>query len=189
MDGFLNWFFAFFTRMFGGLWQIVSGIFGGIATVFGIPKYIEQFAAYSKSFTVLDWILSIITLLLVLAIWAAIVFLIVLGIRKYIRFRRSVVGNEDVLQELADMHRDVLRLTKEKEKIMALKIGQTSIPVEAINEIFRQSRDEAMDEMVEKEAASNGLWNSSAAVVGERQPDDAVAKDSQRFYKIGRAHV
>lgn len=184
MDGFLNWFFAFFTRMFDGLWQIVSGIFGGIATVFGIPKYIEQFATYSKSFTVLDWILSVITLILVLAIWAAIVCLIVLAIRKYIRFRRSVVGNEDVLQELADMHRDVLRLTKEKEKIMALKIGQTSISAEAINEIFRQSRDEAMDEMMEKEAISHGPWDSSAAVVGERQPDGAVGKDSQRFYRL-----
>lgn len=184
MDGFLNWFFAFITRMIDGLWEIISGFVGGIAKVFGIPKYIEQFAAYSKNFTVLDWILSVIAVLLVLAIWLTIFALIVLGVRKYIRFRRSVVGNEDVLQELADMHRDVLRLTKEKEKIMALKIGQSSIPVEAINEIFRQSREEAIVETAEEKPAAPSAWDASADVVGERQSDSAVSTEPKRFYRL-----
>ena len=201
MDGFLNWFFAFITGMLDGFWQIISGIFGGLSKVFGIPQYIRQFSTFSKSFNAVDWILSVLAFLLVIALWAAVFFLIVLGIRKYIRFRRSIVGNEDVLQELADMHRDVLRLTKEKEKIMALKIGQTSIPVEAINEIFRQSREEAIAE-TEAELASEangglaqtadrtaetrvqGPWSSENEVAGERQPEARVSKDPQRFYRL-----
>ncbi|MGN1095844.1 MAG: hypothetical protein ACI4QR_05605 [Eubacteriales bacterium] len=186
MDGFLNWFFAFITRMLDGLWSIVSGIFGGLAKVFGIPAYIEQFSTYSKAFNVLDWILSILAFILVFAVWVVIILLIVLGIRKYIRFRRSVVGNEDVLQELADMHRDVLRLTKEKEKIMALKIGQTSIPVEAINEIFRQSREEAAAESAETlpETQTQTQTPVSADVIGERKPESASVTDPRRFYRL-----
>lgn len=186
MDGFLNWFFAFITRMLDGLWQIISGIFGGIAKVFGIPAYFEQFSTYSKSFNILDWILSILAFLLVFAVWFVIFFLMVLGIRKYLRFRRSVVGNEDVLQELADMHRDVLRLTKEKEKIMALKIGQTSIPVEAINEIFRQSREDAMAEadLSNEALAVEGGIPASATVIGERKPQAEVRTDPRRFFRL-----
>lgn len=175
MDGFLNWFFAFMTRMLDGLWQIVSGIFGGFAKIFGIPKYIEQFSIYSKTFTPLDWVLAIFAFILVFAIWGVIIFLIVLGIRKYIRFRRSVIGNEDVLQELADMHRDVIRLTKEKEKIMALKIGQTSIPVEALNEIFRQSSEEARAEM----AGAEGIRPPAQ---GDAQ--EAPLTDDRRFFRL-----
>lgn len=184
MDGFLNWFFAFITVMLEGLWQIVSGIGGGIAKVFGIPRYIKQFATYSRGFNAVDWVFSILAFILVFAVWLAVLFLIILGVRKYIRFRRSVVGNEDVLQELADMHRDVIRLTKEKERIMALKMGQTTIPVEAINEIFRQSREEAIAETTEKPETSQGPWDSSAAVVGERQADAAAVTDPQRFYRL-----
>lgn len=185
MDGFLNWFFAFMTVMLDGLWDIVSGLFGGLLKVFGIPAYLEQFSLYSKTFTFLDWILAILAMLLVIAVWVIIFFLIVMGIRKYLRFRRSMVGNEDVLQELADMHRDVLRLTKEKEKIMALKIGQTSIPVEAINEIFRQSREESI-----AETESNNIIprqeNSqlTADVIGERKPETADSTAPRRFYRL-----
>lgn len=186
MDGFLSWFYAFITTMLDGLWQIVSGIFGGLVKVFGIPFYLEQFSSYSKSFNVLDWILSILAFILVFGIWFIVIFLIVLGIRKYLRFRRSVVGNEDILQELADMHRDVMRLTKEKERIMALKIGQTSIPVEAINEIFRQSREEA-------EAEASRTDNSSlpadyipqtAPVIGDRKAEAEAVKEPRRFFRL-----
>lgn len=186
MDGFLNWFFAFMTVMLDGLWDIVSGIARGIVKVFGIPAYLEQFSVYSKSFTVVDWILSILAFILVFAVWFIVLLLMILGIRKYLRFRRSVVGNEDVLQELADMHRDVLRLTKEKEKIMALKIGQTSIPVEAINEIFRQSRDEAAAEVAAKseDVALSALVSPPAEVIGERKAVSESGTHPQRFYRL-----
>ncbi len=192
MDGFLNWFFAFFTRMLDGLWKIISGIFFGMVQVFNIPAYLEQFASYSKSFTVLDWIISILAFILVFSIWVIVILLIVLGIRKYIRFRRSVVGNEDILEELADLHRDVVRLTKEKEKIMALKIGQTSIPVEAINEIFRTSREEA-DAEINIGATASSAFSASAAIatapsaIGTAEGGTApgeTAQDPRRFFRL-----
>ena len=107
-------------------------------------------------------------------------------VRKYIRFRRSVVGNEDVLQELADLHRDVIRLTKEKEKIMALKIGQTSIPVEAINEIFRQSREESAVEAAPTEVSIGTTLSapSAASVIGERKSSVDQISDPRRFFRL-----
>ncbi len=138
MEGFLNWFFEFLTTMLDGLWKIVSGIFGGILQIFNIVDYVKQFNAYKDGFGVIDWIFAIFAFILVMAIWGVIIYILILGIRKYIRFRKSAVGNEDLLEEVADLHRDVMRLTKEKERILALQIGQTSISADELREIFSE---------------------------------------------------
>ena len=136
MSGFLDWFFSFMTTMIDGFWKIISGFFTGIAQIFNVTTYIAQFKAFKGAFNFIDWIFTIISIIMVVAIFAIIVYLIYLGARKYIRFRHSAVGNEDLLEEVANLHRDVLRLTKEKERILALKIGQTSVSIEDINAIF-----------------------------------------------------
>lgn len=143
MDGFLSWFFAFLYEMLGGIWRILEGIFQGFIQIFNLPAYFEQFSKFSNSFTLIDWVLSIIAFILVFAIWALIIFAIVLGIRKYIRFRKSLVSSEDLLEELSDLHRDVIRLTKERERIMAMKLGNESIPVEELNRIFAETDSKA----------------------------------------------
>ncbi len=141
MSGFLDWFFAFLTTMIEGVWKIFSGIFGGILQIFNIVNYISQIQNFKAAFSVIDWILVVICFILVLGIWGVLIYMAVLGIRKYIRFRRSAVGNEDLLEEVADLHRDVLRLTKEKEKILAMKIGPTSISLDELNEIFNDEEE------------------------------------------------
>ncbi len=142
MKGFLEWFFAFLTTMLGGIWKIVSGVFGGILQIFNVADYITQFNNYKSNFGILDWILAGISFLLVMAFWAILIWMLVLVVRKYIRFRRSAVGNEDLLEEVADLHRNVIKLTKEKERILALKIGQSGVPVEELNAIFREESEE-----------------------------------------------
>ena len=61
MAGFLDWFFVFLTTMIDGIWKIISGIFGGIFQIFNVVGYIAQFQNYQHAFTVVDWILAIIS--------------------------------------------------------------------------------------------------------------------------------
>ncbi|HOA84401.1 MAG: hypothetical protein GX057_07615 [Clostridiales bacterium] len=141
MDGFLNWFFAFMTTMLGGVWKIFSNIFLGIVQIFNFPYYVRQLRLFSGTYTALDWVLTILAFILTFAIWGILLFMLGLVVRKYIRFRRTLVGNEDLLEEIADLHRDVIRLTQEKERIMALKIGQTNISAEQLSEILGQREE------------------------------------------------
>ena len=154
-------------HMIDGLWSIIYGIFNGIVTVFNIPYYFSLFGSHKDTFTAFDWILSILAFLIVFAIWGIIIWMLVMLIRKYIRFRKTNVGAEDLLQELADMHRDVMRLTREKEKIMALKFGETNIPMSEISAIINGDLDAdavaanaaanaALREGEEEEAAAGG---------------------------------
>ena len=142
MTGFLDWFFAFLTTMINGIWMIFSGVFGGLLKIFNIVAYLEQFNSFKGGFNAIDWVLSVFSFLLVVAIWGILIYLVILGIRKYIRFRRSAVGNEDLLEEVATLHRDVLKLTKEREKLLALKIGQTDVDISDLDYILSDNGEE-----------------------------------------------
>ena len=141
MTGFLEWFFAFLTTMIDGVWKIISGFFGGFFQVFNVVDYFEQFKNYKGGFSVVDWILAIFSLLLVIAIWGILIYLAVIGIRKYIRFRKSAIGSEELLEEVATLHRDVLKLTKERERLLALKIGQTDVSIKDLDEILTENEE------------------------------------------------
>ncbi len=148
MGSFLDWFFAFLTTMIDGIWKVISGIGTGLFQIFNLAAYIKQFGVYKSEFKVLDWILAVFSFLLVMAIWVIIVYMLVLLIRKYIRFRKSAVGNEDLLEEVADLHRDVMRLTKEKEKILALQIGNTAVPRDLLNGIYEEDEESEEEKAV-----------------------------------------
>ena len=151
MGSFLDWFFVFLTTMIDGIWKVISGIANGLFQIFNIAAYIKQFGVYKSEFKALDWILAVFSFILVMAIWVIIVYMLVLLIRKYIRFRKSAVGNEDLLEEVADLHRDVMRLTKEKEKILALQIGSTGVPRDILNGIYEEDEESEEEKEISAE--------------------------------------
>jgi hypothetical protein len=110
--------------MLNGFGMIFSGLWNGIVQIFNIGNYIKIFKEFSPQFGALGWILAILAILVVLAIYAAIAFLIILAVRKYVRFRHSLVSNEDLLEEIAVLQRRVLKMTREKDEIMAMKVAQ-----------------------------------------------------------------
>ena len=128
MNGFLKWFFVFISEMLKGFAQIFSGLWNGLKQIFNIKNYINIFKTYSTDFGALGWILAVLAIVVVIAIYALVVFLIIFGIRKYVRFRHSIVSNEDLLEEIAHLQRQVLKMTKEKDEIMAMKVAQMGIP-------------------------------------------------------------
>ena len=105
-------------QMLDGVREIISHFFLGLGQIFNFGAYASQLQGKNFGWT---WILVVLVFILAIAIWGGLILLIVLGVRKYIRFRRTIVGNEDLLEEIADLHRDVLRLTSEKEKLLAEK--------------------------------------------------------------------
>lgn len=180
MDGFMNWFFAFMTKMLESVWGAISGFFGGLFQVFNFPMYFDQLNNYKDDFNIMGWILMVLTFILTYAIWAGIIFFIVLGIRKYIRFRKSLVGNEDLLEEIADLHRDVVRLTNEKEKILEMKIGPTGLSYEDLRAAFAEDAPEAAVPGAEGAAAS-----SESSEGGEAADEGKKADlEGKRFFRL-----
>jgi len=128
MNEFLKWFFAFISEMLKGYADIVRGFGHGIKQIFNIKNYISIFKEHSQNYSALSWVLSILAIIIVIAIYGLIIMMIVLAIRKYVRFRHSIVSNEDLLEEIAELQRKVLKMTKEKDEIMAMKVAQMGLP-------------------------------------------------------------
>ena len=82
MEAFLNWFFAFITTMFSGIWQGIKSLFLGIVHIFDFGTYFDLFSQFQSDFGPIGWILAILSFILVYAFWLGLLVLFVLLIRK-----------------------------------------------------------------------------------------------------------
>ena len=76
----------------------------GIKQIFDIPAYIHLIKEYRNDFSVQEWILVSIAILAGALIWILTVLLVALLLRKYIRFRKTLVEQESMLKEVADLN-------------------------------------------------------------------------------------
>ena len=180
MDAFMNWFFAFMTSILEAIWAAISSTFTAIFQLFNFPMLFAQLNMWKGGFDVMGWILCVVAVILAYGIWFAILFLIVLGIRKYLRFRRTLVGNEDLLEEIADLHRDVVKLTSEKEKLLAMKIDPTGITYDQLREMF-----EGENAVVAPAAPAAGTEGGEGTGAGEDGTiTAAMDSEGKRFFRL-----
>ncbi|MBR5515526.1 MAG: hypothetical protein IKU52_04920, partial [Clostridia bacterium] len=140
-----------FTSVFiNGIWTLIKGIFNGIVGMFNFPEYFKVFKNNMGNFGVVDWILAILVVIVVFALLAAIVFFVYLLIRKYVRFRESLVSKEELLEEMGNLNREIVKLTKEKERILAMKVSQLGLRPDESNEIGATEEEKKEEETEEK---------------------------------------
>ena len=150
MDLFVRFLYDFLSLFFGGIKKIFLGLFEGIKEMFNIPKYYEVVKNYSEYLTTKEWIMVVLAVLCLLIILGTIIFLIILGIKKYIRLRKSLVEQEELLEEVADLNRDVLKLTKEKDKIMAMKVSQLGLKPDESETLELNEEQDKKDEVLKQ---------------------------------------
>ncbi|MBR0089993.1 MAG: hypothetical protein IJP94_09155, partial [Clostridia bacterium] len=145
---FLNQFFV------KGVWGIFKGIGLGIANIFNIPEYIKIFKSWAGNFTAVDWILAILSVIATVAVLVALVLLIVVLVRKYIRVRKTLVDQEELLNEVGNLNREVIKLSTEKERILAMKVSQLGLkPGESpYEETSEEGEDKDKDGEIDKSA-------------------------------------
>ncbi|ADU22765.1 MULTISPECIES: hypothetical protein [Ruminococcus] len=174
MAGFLKWFFVFISEMLKGFAMIFSGLWNGIKQIFNIKNYIKVFKSYSTDFGALGWVLSILAIILVAAVFVLIGVIIIIAVRKYIRFRHSIVSNEDLLEEIADLQRQVLKMTKEKDEIMAMKVAQMGIPTSGALSLAGVGGD----------MSAFNAEGAEGAAAGETSDDGIVQTADRRFSRL-----
>ena len=86
----------------------------------------------------------------------------------YIRFRKTVVDQEELLNEVATLNREVIKLTLEKEKILAMKVSQLGL---------------RPGESPYLEAPDGSAGETSEAAEGA-EGDPTLDEDYSRFYKL-----
>ncbi|MDR0696350.1 MAG: hypothetical protein LBF68_02230 [Christensenellaceae bacterium] len=101
-----------------------GGIFGALRQIFGIDKYIEIFTEYSGKLNSGQWvgaafIMLIIVAVLVAVIWVAVYF----SVRFFKRLLGSKVVNQDLVDEINNLKREIIKTTREKDRILGMKVA------------------------------------------------------------------
>ena len=90
-----------------GFFQIFKGIFVGIFQMINLPKYFDLFGEYKDEFAFWQWLIAVIFMILVIAVFVGIVWLAVHYIRVAIRLRSTKVLPQDLVDEIARLNREL----------------------------------------------------------------------------------
>ncbi|MBO5757050.1 MAG: hypothetical protein J6S28_05070, partial [Clostridia bacterium] len=119
MESYVKFLMELLRQFFGGFWTIISGFFGGILDVVNVLDYFSILDKYKGGFNVLAWILAILTVLLMIALLVAIALLIAWFVRRRIQAHKAVENQMALVDEVGKLNAQVIRLTKEKDRILA----------------------------------------------------------------------
>ena len=122
MIQFAKWFIDFFKENLKDIGIAIKNFFVGIYNLLiGNPiNYFKNFFTASRSFGFLDWVMAILAIILVLALYIGIIYLIVILLRKYVRFVKKEKDKETLMHEAALLSEKVSNLIDEKNAVIAL---------------------------------------------------------------------
>ena len=162
MQGFVTFLLEVLRQFFGGFWTAISGIFSGLLDVVNVLDYFRIFDRYRGDFTTGGWIIAILTILLMAAILAGIILFVAIFIRRRAKARQAMRNQLTLLDEIGKLNAQVIRLTKEKDRILAMKTGARDLPY------------------VESSSVSSVEETENA----EEGTPGAVKEGESRFYKL-----
>lgn len=144
METFTRFLYEFLSQFFAGIITIVTGIWKGITQLANVKAYTEVVAKYKGDFSMPEWAMVAVAILVMVLVYGMAILLIVLLIKKYLKFRKKNIEQESLLDEIAMLNNKVGTLMKEKDEILAMKVSQLGLkPTEsAVEEPQEQKKEE-----------------------------------------------
>lgn len=130
----MNEFSRYYVELFSYLWEdflffVTEILWKGILvkTYQNIVSYFQLLGSESPTFTVVSWVMIIVTSLLNLALFVFVIAKIVLWFKKYLAFQSIEIEKNELIEEIASLNDKVLSLVDEKNQILAMKVSQLGI--------------------------------------------------------------
>lgn len=147
MDTFVRFLYEFLSQFFSGLLSILNGFVVGLKKMFDMQQYILIIKDYKSDFNVPEWILVVISVVILVVLLGLILFVIYLALKKYIKIRKSLIEQEAVLEEISVLNNKVATLVKEKQEILAMKVSHLGLkPDESGNVESSSEGNEEVDQ-------------------------------------------
>ncbi|MDD6323451.1 MAG: hypothetical protein PUA73_02450 [Bacilli bacterium] len=157
MDTLFRFLYEFLSQFFGGFITIGSALASAIKQMFNFKEYLKILNFYKEDFNGPEWLFVGLLIICLTVLVAGVVFLIAMLVKKYIRFRKTLVEQEELLEEVGKLNDEVSSLVKEKEDILAMKVSHLGLkPGESEEEVkeeqpsgegFRFAKLENIDEV------------------------------------------
>lgn len=109
---------VFFRKVFADPWSDVGSNFS---------RYADLFNAYRDGFGFWGWLFFVLLWLITLTLIAAIVYLFIVFIKKYLRFNKVEVEKQKLVEQVQRLNYELYLAVTEKNKILNLKVGQLGV--------------------------------------------------------------
>lgn len=124
MDNFFRYFFQDMGNVFKALVEAISALFNFLRFLVDYPMRIRIIEQYAPDFGTGDWIALLIANVLLLAFIIMLVIALVKLSKKIFRFRVSPKKYDELVKQVRNLQRDLLRANYEKDKLLAMKVDQ-----------------------------------------------------------------
>ena len=148
MDNFLKYFYQDVGRVFRALLDILASFFNFMNYLFNFPLRLELIRQYDGSFSTMEWVMLVVTEVVLLALAVALVFLLLKLCRKLFCVRVSVKKYDELVKQVKNMQKDLLRANYEKDKLLQMKVAELGVPQDQLE---KELRGEEKEEEVEGE--------------------------------------
>ena len=112
MQTFTRFLFEFMSVFFGGIGMIFKGFFLGLVQIFNVKEYAYIIQVYKNDFKVGEWVLVIAAIVVLVIMLALIILLFYFLIKKYLKFRKTLVEQESMLEEIGALNKEVATLVQ-----------------------------------------------------------------------------
>ena len=161
METFTRFLYEFLGQFFTGIGFILDGLWKGIKQIINIESYKNIIQRYSSDFSMPEWVLVAISILILVIIFVLVGLLIFFTVKKYGKIRKKAIDQDALLQEVASLNGQVAKLVKEKEEILAMKVSQLGLKPGESN------TEEPSDDKKEEDTSGQGIRFAKLASIDE----------------------
>ena len=156
MNNFFNYFNEDIGRVFQALVEAIGACFNFLNYLFNFPMRMDIIKEHTPSFSTGDWVMLLIINIVLVAACGAIVFLAGKAVRKIFFGGIPKKEYERMAAEVRTLQKDLLRSNYEKDKLLAMKMGDAEQPDMAEEE---NEQDDQAENQGEEEAADLPVSN------------------------------
>ena len=183
MDTVARFLYEFLSQFFSGIEMIIMGFVEGIKNIFSIQTYMDIINHYKGDFSMPEWVVVALAIFLLVLVIGIIVLLVFLILKKYLKLRRNVAKEEELLEEVNSLNNQVTNLIKEKDEILAMKTSGSGLRTGQLATETVGGGDIAGD--IEDSEEEN---NEDVEIIGSRfskliEVDNEYAHYKQKDYK------
>ncbi len=124
MDNFLRYFYQDIGRIFRSFLEVLDSFLHFLNYLFNYPMRVEIIKSYADSFGTLEWVMLLVTEILLVALIVLIIIGLVKLLRKIFRVRVSPKAYDALVKQVKTLQRDLLRANYEKDKLLAMKVAE-----------------------------------------------------------------
>ena len=174
MGNFLKYLAADLGELGKAFWNIFVGIFNFFKMLFNFPERLNLIREYAPDFSTLEWVLLIITEIVLIALAVVVIWLVFKLLKKLFRFRVSVKKYDELAKQVKVLQRDLLRANYEKDKLLQMKVAELGIP-----------RNELEDELNEDEEGDGDEEGEYIPNVNRNTMESpCVDPEESRFFRL-----